>query len=204
MRMGRRMAVVGAMSALVWASLGAGACGGEDGGTSGGATPPDMEGVIYAGGANDEALYALLTATAKDDPKQEAAIDTPEEGAMLPKDPAASFSWHISGTGASLSPSFDPAGALREWLGVRAAHAHGTPVNGRGYLLVFSVPGNDKLLRVFTTELSYTPDASAWSKLASAGAPITLTITNAIFEDSRVAQGGGPFLGEGVTFSVGP
>lgn len=87
---------------------------------------------------------------------------------------------------------------------VRAARAHGTPVNGRAYFIVFSTAEREGLVRVFTTKLSYTPDAEAWGKLRAAGAPITVSVLNAIFESNRVSRDGGPFAGEPVTFTIAP
>ncbi len=78
---------------------------------------------------------------------------------------------------------------------MREAHAHGAPVNGRAYLLTFMTASNAKLLRVFTTELQYLPDTAAWETLSGSVDAVGVTITNAIFEQNRVAQGGGPFVG---------
>jgi hypothetical protein len=86
---------------------------------------------------------------------------------------------------------------------VRAAHAHGAPMNGRGYLLVLSGPEGEVLARVFTTALSYTPDAATWDALSAEGSPITAVVTNAVFADGRVAPDGGPFAGEPITFTSG-
>jgi len=35
-----------------------------------------------------------------------------------------------------------------------------------------------------------------------AAEPITVTIVNAIFEENRIAQGGGPFEGKALTFTI--
>ncbi|AUX24735.1 hypothetical protein SOCEGT47_052740 [Sorangium cellulosum] len=221
----RRALLVPAMAALASGVLYAGACGGgHDGGSSGTSAGAELDDVIYEGGATDEALVALLAAEPKTDASQGTAFDAPEDGAALPGDTAPELSFHVGGAAIRTAPPAGPAlrraagalpaardGGAPVWaelgalLGpVRAARAHGTPINGRAYFLVFSTEAREGLLRVFTTKLSYTPDAAAWDKLRSAGAPITVHVTNAVFENNRIAPGGGPFAGEPVTFSIEP
>ena len=173
-------------------------------------TEPDIEGVVYESLATDEGLVALLGQQAASDPAQNAIFDVPMANMSLPAASPATFAWHI-GESATLWPPSLHNWTLHKWalainanLGPRRAYAHGAPINGRGYFLVFSTPSAPKLLRVFTTELTYTPDATAWATLVSAGVPISLTITNAIFEDSRVAQDGGPFAGPAISFTIAP
>lgn len=206
-RIGRIAGVV-ALAGAVFVGTSVGACGG---GTENppATNEPDLTGVIYAGAATDEALEALLLAAPKTDPAQAAAVDTPAAGATLPKDVPPTIEWHVSGSSAAREPSAGEriaraAKAIGSFFGPREAWAHGAPVNGRAYLLVFSTPKSPELVRVFTTELSYTFDAANWTKLALTGEPVTLVVTNAIFEDNRVAQDGGPFTGNAVTFSIGP
>ncbi|WP_437827570.1 hypothetical protein [Sorangium sp. So ce1153] len=224
----RRALLIPALAALASAAMYAGACGGgHDHGdaSSGTSSGPSLDDVIYEGGATDEALVVLLAAEPKDDASQATVFDAPEEGAALPGDAAPELTFHIAGAAQGAAPRAAPwraAGAapgaresgpvgasvlaeLGALLGpVRAARAHGTPVNGRAYFLVFSTAEREGLLRVFTTKLSYTPDAAAWDKLRAAGAPITVDVVNAVFENNRIAPGGGPFTGEPVTFSVAP
>ncbi|WP_437955306.1 hypothetical protein WME76_27720 [Sorangium sp. So ce119] len=222
----RRALLVPALAALVSAAMYAGACGhSHDHASSGTSAGPELDDVIYEGGATDEALIVLLAAEPKDEPSQGTAFDAPEDGATLPGDAAPALAFHIAGAaqGAGPAPALrlatgDAPGAreaggagapvwaeLGALLGpARAALAHGTPVNGRAYFLVFSTPEREGLLRVFTTKLTYTPDAAAWDKLRAAGAPITVSVINAVFENNRIVQGGGPFTGEPVTFSVAP
>jgi hypothetical protein len=157
----------------------------------------DTAGVVYEGLATDEALVILLALEARSEPAENAVVDYPADQMALPAATPATFAWHI-GEMAGVWPS------LESMLGPRAAYAHGAPVNGRGYFLVFSTPSSPKLLRVFTTDLTYTPDAAAWASLVGANLPISLTITNAIFEDNRVAQDGGPYVGSSVSFSISP
>jgi len=207
-KFGRIMGIV-ALAGAVFVGTSVGACSG--GGTEGPTEPtgPDLSGVIYGGAATDEALAALLLATPKAEATQAVVVDTPAADATLPKDVPPTIEWHVKGSSASreVTPGerfVGAAKALGAWFGPREAWAHGAPVNGRAYLLVFSTPKSPELVRVFTTELSYTFDAASWTKLALTGEPVTLVVTNAIFEDNRVAQDGGPFSGEAVTFSIGP
>ncbi len=97
------------------------------------------------------------------------------------------------------------AGALAELLGPeRAARAHGAPLNGAAYLLVLTTPSNAKLLRVFTTATSYTPDATAWGKVEGAGAAVTASVLTGLFDNNALAADGGPFAGTPITFTVAP
>lgn len=181
------------------------ACGSGDANAPPAQSEPDIEGVLYAGQATDEALLALLRLEPQYNAAQTALIDSPASNASLPKSPAATFAWHIGESSAALNLDIKSWGASFASLWMpRKAHAHGAPVNGRAYFLVFSTPSKPKLLRVFTTELSYTPDAAAWATLSSSSEPISLTITNAVFENNRVAQDGGPFEGQALTFSFVP
>jgi hypothetical protein len=97
------------------------------------------------------------------------------------------------------------AAPFREVLGpIRSAHAHGDPFNGTATYLRFSVDADPKLVEVFTGATSYTPAADAWEKMTGAGAPITLTMVSATFEQDRVVQDGGPVAGSVITFTVAP
>lgn len=158
-------------------------------------TDPDIEGVIYEGTATDEALLAMLRLTAKNDPAQSAVVDAPKDASVVPSNTPITVDWHIgSGFAGSIQRT------LSDWLSPKSAYAHGAPVNGRAYLLIFATKTNPNAVRVFTTNLSYTFDAATFGKLV--GEDVTLSITNAIFEDNRVAVDGGPFVGESIAFSV--
>jgi hypothetical protein len=184
--------------------------------------------VIYEGAVTDEALVSLESALQQappaDVPSQAPTLDTPA-ATMLPKAPIPSFTWHVGPT-SSLPPALlrlpgQPAGhslppwvtasSERPWAGllelfgpIRAAHAHGTPYTGPATFLVFSTQANAKLVRVLTSLTSYTPSQAAWDKMVSAGAPITLKLTGAIFQDNRIAQDGGPYKGTEFTFTLSP
>ncbi|WP_437586525.1 hypothetical protein [Sorangium sp. So ce1000] len=225
-----RALLVPALAALASAAMYTGACGHshdhEHGDTS---SDPSLDDVIFEGGATDEALAELLAMDPKDEPSQGTVFDTPEDGASLPGDAAPELTFHVGGAARRTAPRAVP--ALRLAVGAapgarelaasssgasivaelgallgpaRAAWAHGAPINGRAYFLVFATAERELLLRVFTTKLSYTPDAAAWDKLRAAGAPIKVDVISAVFENNRIAQGGGPFKGEPVTFSIQP
>lgn len=172
----------------------------SDAPTSGpeGQTTLDTEGVVFVDPATDEALLALLGATPKNDASQSVVVDTPAEGVVLAKDTPPTVTWHVgTGMGATLR-------ALGLWLSPRSAWAHGAPLYGRAYLLVFSTPSNPKVLRIFTTNLDYAFDDATWSTLSGVQGLVTLTITNAIFDANRIAADGGPFVGEPRSFSMEP
>lgn len=143
--------------------------------------------VIYEGGATDEALEALLAATAVDEPAQAAVVDEPSDGAMLEAATPGTVAWHIgaAATGAPIPK-------------------HGTPVNGRAYFLTFESAGGDRLARVFTADLTYAPSAEVWGRFADSGGPVTLEIVNAVFEDNLIPNDAGPFAGVPSTFTVTP
>lgn len=169
--------------------------------------PPSIDDVIYEIGANDDALASLLAAPLAQDPSKGAVFSFPVDGAALPAGVAPTFAWAVGGSSARwIAPSApERGGSSLEIFGrERSAEAHGSPVNGKAYFLVFSTPKDDKLLRVFTTSLSYTPDEAAWTKLKTAGAPITASILTATFAKNAVVEGGGPFPGADVTFTVTP
>lgn len=201
-------------------------CSSESGGTGGhGGENDALADVIYEGAGNDEALELLLAPTPEENPKTFAIFDSPMEGPPVPASPIPTFAWHVEGlpeTGA-WTPSGAPRSrwatfdglnpavkGAREALGPfldlvgpeRAARAHGSSIGGAGYLLVFSTAGDDKLLRVFTTNLTYTPDEAAWGKLKGAGKAIQAWILTGIFENNVLAAGGGPFQGPWIAFVI--
>jgi hypothetical protein len=187
-------------------------CGDDTGGTGGAASTAD---VIYEADATDEALEALLAATDVDDPTQAARLVAPSAGTTLDAATPAKFSWTV-GTSASLTPLLrrgkdGPDIATTWWaelaalLGpVRSAHAHGTPVNGRGYLLVIEDADGNTAHRVFTLAFDHTPSASAWDTLAAAPQPLRASVRSAIFENNRIATDGGPWSGPSTEFTIAP
>lgn len=193
----------------------------DDTGTGGSGGGADLGDVIYEAEATDEALVSLLDGTVKDEPENAAVIDSPADGASVSPASPITFEWHAGSTASRgrevprwLNPSgINPSqprpapgvlyGLLEAAFGnVPSAYAHGTPVNGPGYLLVLSTADNDKLIRVFTLDTEYTPDAEAWSAITGASGAITATVLSAEFEDNRILQGGGPWESEPVTFTI--
>jgi hypothetical protein len=179
---------------------------------------PELADVIFEGAADEKALAALLAAALKTDPGRGAVIDSPADKALLPPAPIPTFNWHPPGSLAARSgprqgpPSLLPrapeehptvTSVLVDLLGPeRAAYADAAPMSGLGYFLVFSTDVDPKMLRVFTTKTTYTPDAKAWEKLSSAKIWTTLVIASASFADDRLMADGGPFLGESIQFCI--
>ena len=60
----------------------------------------------------------------------------------------------------------------------------------------------ERFVRLFTTPFEYAPTSDVWNQFASAH-DVSVTITNAIFEENLVAIDGGPFRGPPSTFVVG-
>ena len=158
--------------------------------------------VVYQGGTNDEALDKLLAAKISTDASKAPAFTAPADAAKLPAATVPEFAWKPMPTGQlrwikpRISPHATPFGPER------SAYAHGAPVNGRTFLLVFSTPGNTKVLRVFTTATRYKPDDASWGKLKSAGGVITATLTTAMYDNNNLVQDGGPFAGPPIKLEV--
>lgn len=195
--------------------------------------PAGYADVILQGTVTDEALVAFAGAFDQGPPatmpSRAPALDSPAEGAAIPKASGTTFTWHFGMT-ASAPRGGDPdllekaswwsplrqapraakpirllQKPLRELFGpVRSAYAHGEPFTGAATFLVFSTDSDPRVLRVLTSETSYAPDTTAWDKLAAAGKPITLTLTAADFESNRIIQEGGPFAGSSITFTITP
>jgi hypothetical protein len=205
-------------SAAFVASWGIG-CNGED---------TDLADVVYQGGTTDEALDAMLAAKVEDKPAEAALFTWPSNNDVVPLDPPPTFCWSWDETAMNGAPvqhdlrTYDirtwvghdePKGKLAEagdvllrevLAGIPSAHAHGTPLSGTGYFLVFSTTKDPKLIRVFTTAHDYTPDAAAMAKLKGAGEAIHAVVTTAEFDQNRIAQDGGPYKGVEVTFTMAP
>ena len=213
----RRRTVLSLAAGAVGSSL-LSACGDDHShshdGEGGGVVDPSISDVVFEGGATDEALEALIAKGATTDATQGTRFLTPTAGAVIDPSSPVVFTWAVGqasgraplaprGRGTRLArraPSLVER-VVGATLGVRTAHAHGTPIDGRAYFLVFRTESNPRLLRVFTTRLDYTPSAEAWAKLTGeGGGPITAEITGAIFEQNRIPQDGGPWLGEATSF----
>jgi len=163
----------------------------------------DISDVIYRPGTTDEGILTLLDAHPVSEPASEPVVTTPAEGTHLTE--LTTFEYRASAT--ALRRVRAPrahAWSLPDFLTLeRTAFAHGAPMNGDAFFVVFSTSRAPKLLRVFTQDKSYVPTDDEWQRLASAGETITLTLTRAIFEQGRLTSDGGPFVGKPLHFSVG-
>jgi hypothetical protein len=202
----RIRALAALLGAFAAAPLGCGASRAA-GGASDVAPPAPV--IDYVGAATDDALIRLVDAPPEDVTSRPLAIDAPPAGATLAADSPAAFAFRA--TAALLRPARPtPAPAwrraLRELAGLlgpeRDAHAHGTPFNGTGFYLVVTDASSRLLLRAFTDQTSYTPDAAHWAALAAGAQPLALTITWAEFDQNRIPAGSGPFIGGTLPFTV--
>jgi hypothetical protein len=142
--------------------------------------------VVRDGTTTTAALNEFLGTEADDWPWAGGQFVTPMDQAVVPADPVEVFTWNADSTDPpDPSDTLDPA-----------------KQQGQTFLLVFSVPSNPKLLRVFTNLTTYTPSADAWQKLVSAGEPLTLSITSATFENDKLTGDGGPHSGQTLTFTI--
>jgi len=153
-------------------------------------------GVLREGDPSDAAVTQLLSYEADDwgwaggvflapqtDPSA-SSIDV-----TLPAYAPFTFLWH-----ADPVPSPE-AGAA----GTNAASATG--FTGVAFLLVFSTPSDPKLLRIVTTDSSFTPSAVDWKKLTSSGEPVTFKLASGTFENDELTVEGGPHQGQGLNLS---
>ena len=185
-------------AAVLAASLGIyrdGGCGDDHG--HGGATGPTD--AIYLGNATDEGLAAFDAAAKTADASKAPALTSPTAGAKVPAATPVAFTWKASPTALRVAPparyqGASPFGAMRD------AHAHGTPMNGRAYLLTLKSGGN-AVVRVFTTNTTYTPDDEAWTKLKNAKT-IEAVLATASYDQNNIVQGSGPFEAPGVAFTI--
>lgn len=226
-RLARAHAAWAPTTALVTLVAGCGDSGAGAGGSGG--APAVIPDVVYEALASDEAYEALLAATPIEDTAEAAYVTSPAEGAALGAASPETFEWRVGPTEARwapVTPSGPRFGAARHaegarpgsvhgWLtgapvdvllgpalSARQAAAHGPPVNGRAYYLVVEDAAGAIVHHVFTLDLSHTPSPEAWALLAAAEGPLRGHVVNAIFEDNRIVEDGGPFLGPSVTFSV--
>jgi len=185
-------------------------------GGTGGAVAHDV--VVYEGDANDEALAAILAVEGPNNPTTYTVFDAPTEGTVLPASPAPTFTWHLktpeksdAGTdsGAFLLRTRPPErfaslGPLLDLFGPeRAARAHGTPLSGLGYLILFKSEADSDLLRVFTSKTSYTPGPGAMEIFKGVKGVIQAWILTGVFDNNAITPDGGPFRGPWTSFEIG-
>lgn len=172
---------------------------------------PSIADVVFEGYATDDALFPLLHVALVNDPTAAARLSFPPDAGALAVAPPPTFSWTAGATALRIEPSplrravaapvvEAPTGRIR-W-GLPRAWAHGTPTSGPAYFLTFSTPTSPKLVRVFTTNLTYTPDAAHWARLVNAKTAIRIVIVDAELDQNRIAPGGGPWQGSDTTFTV--
>ena len=147
--------------------------------------------IVRGGMTTDAALDEFLGAVPDDWGWAGGVFDSPEpdDGGLTAVVSAATpeaFAWHADPT----TPP-NPSDTLLP-----------TKQNGQTFFLVFSVPENAKLLRVFTSLTTYTPDAATWQKLVSASQPITLSITSGTFENDMLTPDGGPHSGQTLNLTI--
>jgi hypothetical protein len=173
------------------------------------AVPPrgDISNVVYGTGTNDEGLLLLLDSPVVDSAVAEPVISDPPDQAVLRE--RSVFSYRARATSERARPARASTGrsVWRTWLDdllvlERSAHAHGTPMNGDAYFLVFATRDDPALLRVFTRDTLYAPPVPAWESLADAQGTVTLSVTRATFEEGRLAADGGPFVSQPVHFTI--
>ena len=173
--------------------------------------------VTFEAGATDEALDALLAATATTDNYLDAAfILTPQDGTTLELESPLKFTWQVGppqtgareivpldirlGRTVRHVPSF--LSELEAILGPeREAHAHGDPVNGPAFLLRVRDARGVDVHRAFTTAFEHTPSRDVWTTLSNAEQPLAACIVSAVFEENRVAPDGGPYEGPWIALS---
>jgi hypothetical protein len=156
-------------------------------------------GVLREGDASDAAVTQLLTYEADDWGWAGGVFQAPPTVATddstavtIPADPPFTFVWH-----ADPVPSGD-AGA-----GGSLNTPSGTGFTGVAFLLVFSTPSNPKLLRVVTTDSSFTPSAAAWKMLTSSSETVTFKLASGTFENDELTAEGGPHQGQALVLSFG-
>jgi len=178
------------------------ACGHSDHGET---NNPDLADVVYEGKATDEALQRLLSTSATEDLTGPPEFSVPSNNAVIPESTWPTFTWKLRSTATGRNPAKRPDIRRTQrfaWGAERTAHAHGTPVNGRAYYLLFANAAGEPVLRVFTTASSYAPSGDPWQKLVNAGGPITATLTTALYEDNNIVPNSGPNRGPSIAFTV--
>lgn len=188
--------VVALGMAAAWVSIGC------DEGT----TTPGIDDVIFEGAASDEAWVAISEATPTDDTS--GWLFAPTSFALEASPP--SFSWTRVSIArpqrrtVPVEPQAERtiehfARGLGEFLHP-VAHAHLPPVSGDVYRLVFTIPGDATPLRILTTDPSFTPAGSAFTKLAATTGPISLELVRTYLMDNRVMEG--PFRLRTITITA--
>lgn len=156
---------------------------------------------IFAGTATDEGLSTFDAAPATTDATKAPALTAPQAGAKVPAATPVAFTWKATPTALlpRTAPRYEGSSPLSP---MRAAHAHGNPMNGKAYLLTLR-SGGSVVARVFTTNTTFTPDDATWTKLKTAKA-IEATLASASFDNNNLVPGSGPFVAPPVAFTIEP
>jgi len=151
---------------------------------------PALADVVFEGSATPDALEQLLADAPVFDQTWYPKFRTPADGESISPDEPYRFSWEVlSAAGAPAPEGALPSRWLRELVGpMRAAHAQELPFDGVAYLLVISDPADRAVLRVFTTETSYTPDAAAWDLLQGQGTDLIGWLLMGRFVDGKLVS----------------
>jgi hypothetical protein len=181
---------------------------------------PALADVVFEGGATPRALGSLLDASPIPDVTRAPTILDPPNNAVLKASQKVVFDWSVDGATAlrtapasapTLLPPLETKGKgpvpawLTELLGPeRSASAAPGMLDQRGYFLLFSTDSTPRLLRVFTTRTSYSPDAKAWKTLTDAGTWTKLLVVSADFWHDDLVPGTGPFVGASILFCIEP
>jgi hypothetical protein len=186
------------------------ACSDDEPGNGNGNGGPDveLEDVVFVNDISDEALERMVEETPVDEASERLVFETPMEGEVFAKGSAPTFKWQAAESAHRHAPSERSpwrrfAHELKTFVApIGVAHAHGPAYSGTAYFLVFSTAEDSKVLRVFTSGVSFTPDPESWEKLVTATGEITLDVSSAVFEKSLLADNGGPFVGATVRFRI--
>jgi hypothetical protein len=151
-------------------------------------------GVLREGDPSDAAVTQLLSYEADDWGWAGGVFQAPPTDPIassidvtLPANTPFTFVWHADPVP---SPAAGAAGTL-----------NATGFTGVAFLLVFSTPSDPKLLRIVTTDSSFTPSAADWKTLTSSGEPVTFKLASGTFENDELTVEGGPHQGQALSIS---
>jgi hypothetical protein len=146
---------------------------------------PELPDVIYDGEASDEAWEVLWPRLA--DAEVKASLQLVAPSGTVEAAPPPTFTW---GARASLSPRFPGRAWPLPFLAPPAALAHLPPVSGT--VVVLEIRGAE-LVRVFTTEGSWTPVAAEWQRITGGAArEVSVRLYSAYLNANVVEEG--PFV----------
>lgn len=163
---------------------------------------PRLRGVVYELGTNEDALVSLISTNAQTNVPSAPTLVAPTRGPHVPDAPPLTFSWKPGVAARGIPKTTTRFTAATPFGPIALASAHGAVLNGPGYFVVLSAPGDPNFHRVFTTGTSYRPDDQTWARMKNVRSSIVLTVTAADFENNRVVVGRGPFASDSVPFDL--